>query len=78
MADPRTNLPHRIVRWLWEKLTGEDPFVVSLSNDRLERLNGVHCDWLQKLEREHPELEEEINRHHMEDRLNALHPPTKH
>jgi hypothetical protein len=40
----------------------------------LERLNGVHCEFLERLERDHPELKNEIEAHQQE-RLHALHPP---
>lgn len=39
----------------------------------LESLNTVHCAFLERLQREHPELAADIAVHH-EDRVRALHP----
>ena len=64
----------RFVAWCWERLTGEDPLFVSMQLRSLERLNGVHCEFLQWLEHEHPELSAMIESHQHE-RLHALHPP---
>jgi hypothetical protein len=41
--------------------------------ESLERLNGVHCEFLERLERDHPELKNEIEAH-AQERLYALHP----
>jgi len=54
-----------VVRWAWMKSTGEDIFVMTYQRDSLERLNMLHCDFLEELVIDHPELKYQIQAHHM-------------
>ena len=63
----------RIVRWLWLRLTGDDPIVVRGHFDTLSALNECHCRFLDTLIREHPELQSTIDAH-QQDRLAACTP----
>jgi len=47
------------------KSTGEDIFVMTYQRDSLERLNMLHCDFLEELVIDHPELKYQIQAHHM-------------
>ena len=69
-----TNRLHRLVRWAWWKLTGEDPAVVSNHFHDLAGLNVIHVAFLERLERDHPELSAEISAHQKE-RFASLHTP---
>jgi hypothetical protein len=55
----------RVVRWVWMISTGEDLFVMLRQRDSLERLNMIHCEFLEDLEANHPELFLEIRSHQM-------------
>ena len=61
----------KLARWLWIKCTGEDPVVVRGHFDDLSSLNECHVSFIERLEREHPELKDMIKTH-QEDRCNAL------
>lgn len=61
-----------ILRWLWFQLYDEDLFVMLGQRRDLDRLNGVHVQFIERLEQAHPELSEEIKAH-QNDRFNALH-----
>ena len=60
-----------LIAWCWQKLTGEDPVVVRNHLKEFERLNEVHCDFIQKLNDDHPELRPKIAAH-QRDRFNAV------
>jgi len=53
----------RIMRWIWLRLYNEDLRTMLLQRERLQELNMVHCEFLDKLENEHPELFLEIRSH---------------
>jgi hypothetical protein len=59
-----------IARWLWLKLTGDDPVIVRGHFDRLSALNECHCFFIDRLQKEHPELKSIIEEHQRE-RLKA-------
>jgi len=59
-----------IIRWIWFKLYSEDLFVMLGQRDRLEALNGVHCEFIAMLEGR-PELKPTLAKH-QKDRLDAL------
>jgi hypothetical protein len=50
-------------RWLWIKLTNEDPVVVSQNFETLSRLNECHVRFIEKLLSDHPELKDTIDEH---------------
>lgn len=54
------------IRWIWIKLTGDDPVIVRGHFDSLSALNETHCRFLDDLERNHPELKQVINAHQEE------------
>ncbi len=56
----------RITRWLWLKLTGDDPVIVKGHFDTLSALNECHCRFLERLQREHPQLKSIIQQHQQE------------
>lgn len=56
----------RLVRWLWIRLTGDDPVIVRGHFDTLSALNECHCRFLETLTREHPELHPTIDAHQQE------------
>ena len=62
----------RFARWLWLKLTGDDPVIVRGHFDSLSALNECHCRFLEKLAVEHPELQAIIEEHQIE-RFQVLH-----
>ena len=64
---------HRLVRWGWLRLTGEDPVVVSRYLRDLEHLNGLHVEFLIQLECRHPDLKPELDAHR-QARFAALNP----
>ena len=63
----------RVVRWLWIRLTGDDPVIVRGHFDTLSALNECHCRFLDRLQSEHPELQTTIAAHQQE-RLAACTP----
>lgn len=56
----------KFARWLWLKLTDEDPIVVSRLLSTYESLNECHVGFIEQLEKEHPELKSMIKKHREE------------
>lgn len=55
------------IRWCWLVLTGEDLLVMRRQLSSLERLNDVHCQFIDQLEnkyRNNPKILEDIKDHH--------------
>lgn len=63
----------RFARWLWLKVADEDPIVVSGHFNTLSALNECHVRFIERLEKEHPELKSLIEEH-QEERVVALEP----
>lgn len=57
------SLAKQLTRWSWLKLTGEDPVVVSGYFHSLSSLNSCHCEFLDRLDKDHPELKLVIEEH---------------
>jgi len=56
----------KFARWLWLKVTGEDPIVVAGHFNTLSSLNGCHVRFIEQLEKDHPELKSLIEEHQKE------------